>query len=77
MTKSDAGIANRIILVVAVIFLGSLLWLVALDAVTDFFEVVITGKLWLGFVFGSALVSDRIYKSITKRKAGASNVQNT
>jgi hypothetical protein len=77
MTKYDAGMANRIILAVAVIFFGSLLWLIALDLITEFFGVVITGKLWLSFVFGSALITDRIYKLITKRKAGASNVQNT
>lgn len=77
MTKSDADIANRIILAVIVIFFGSLLWLFALGAVTEFLGVIITGKLWIGFVFGTAVVTDKIYKSITKRKAGASNVQNT
>lgn len=77
MTKSDASIANRIILAVVVIFFGSLLWLIPLHAVTEFLGVVITGKLWLGVVFGSVVVTDTIYKSITKRKAGSSNVQNT
>jgi hypothetical protein len=77
MTKSDAGIANRIILAVAVIFFGSLLWLLALDAATEFLGIVITGKLWLGFVLGSAVVTDRIYKFITNRNAGVNNVQNT
>ncbi|MFZ2320170.1 MAG: hypothetical protein WAW12_09910 [Pseudomonas sp.] len=77
MTESDAGIANRITLAVAVIFFGSLLWIVALDAVTDIFGVTITGKLWVGCIIGSVLVTDKIYKPITKRKADASNVQNT
>ena len=77
MTESDAGIANRIILAVAVIFFGSLLWIVALDAVTVFFGVTITGKLWIGCVIGSAVVTDKIYRTIAKRKVGASNVQNT
>ncbi|WP_339414525.1 hypothetical protein [Pseudomonas sp. EA_35y_Pfl2_R5] len=77
MTKSDASIANRLFLAVAVIFFGSLLWLIALDTVMEFFDVFITGKLWAGFVLGSAVVTDRIYKFIAKRKAGANNVQNT
>ena len=77
MTEFDAGIANRVILAVAVIFFGSLLWIIALDAITKFLGVTITGKLWIGCVIGSAVVADRVYRNIIKRKAGASNVQNT
>jgi hypothetical protein len=77
MNKSDAGIANRIILATAVIFIGALLWIIVVDAITQFFGVSITGKLWLGLVFGSAVVTDKIYKIIAKHKAGASNVQDT
>ena len=77
MNKSDTSIANRIILAAAVICIGALLWIIAIEAVTQFFGVSITGKLWLGLVLGSAVLTDKIYKIVAKHKAAVSNVQDT
>jgi len=77
MNKSESRAANRILLCGAVIFSGALLWLYALDAVTGFFGIAITGKLWLGAVLGTAVITDKIYTTFAKRKAGIGNVHNT
>lgn len=77
MNVSDTGVANRIILAAAVIFIGALVWIIAIDSLTEIFGITFTGKLWLGLVFGSAVVTDKIYRIITKHKSGSKNASNT
>lgn len=77
MNDSDTAVANRIILAAVVIFIGALVWIIAIDSLTALFGITFTGKLWLGLVLGTAVVTDKIYRTITKHKFGSNNASNT
>jgi hypothetical protein len=77
MNESDTAVANRIILAAVVIFIGALVWVIAIDSLTELFGITFTGKLWLGLVLGTAVVTDKIYRTITKHKFGSKNASNT
>ena len=64
MTKTEASIANRVLLFCFVVFIGAVIWLGAIGFLAE--HTVVSGnlKLWLGLVFGSALVIDRVYVKV-------------
>lgn len=67
MNKPEAHTANRIILAALVTAVGAVLWLLAADLVSPHWGMPITGRLWLGLVLGSALLTDTLYKRWSTR----------
>lgn len=70
MNKPEAHTANRIILAVIVTAVGAVLWLLAGDLISQHSGMPMTGKLWLGLVIGSALLTDTLYKRWSSQRTG-------
>jgi len=61
MTKSDASIANRVLLFCFIAICTSILWFCGVGAIAKHTGIVLSLNGWVGLSLGAAVLADRAY----------------